>query len=133
MVSVLAPARETFRAVAVTVVPEAVELGSAEWALLEGTVERALAQRPEKMRRQLRTFLRLIHLLPVARFGMTFEALDAQRRERVLRGLQDSRVFLFRRGFWGLRTLVLMGYYTLPQTRASIGYRASGAGGEARR
>ena len=130
---VLAPVRETFRAVAVTVVPEVAGLSSAEWAAVEGTVERALAQRPAKLRRQLRTFLRLIHVLPIGRFGRTFVALDPERRERVLSGLHDSRVFLQRRGFGGLRTLVLMGYYTLPRTRSAIGYRASPMGWEARR
>jgi hypothetical protein len=131
--SVLAPVRQTFRAVAVTVVPEAASLEPADWARLESTVERALARRPAALRRQLRTFLRLIGVLPVARFGRTFASLDEARRTRVLDGLQDSRVFLLRKGFWGLRTLVLMGYYTLPRTRSAIGYRASPMGWEARR
>lgn len=133
MEPVLAPVRETFRAVAVTVVPEAAALEPAEWARLERTVERALARRPAGLRRQLRVFLRLIGVLPLVRFGRTFASLDGARRTRVLAGLQDSRVFLLRRGFWGVRTLVLMGYYTLPEARAAIGYRASPPGWEARR
>ena len=38
-----------------------------------------------------------------------------------------------RRGFWGLRTLVFMGYYARPEAAAAIGYRADVRGWEARR
>ena len=42
-------------------------------------------------------------------------------------------MLLFRRGVWGLRTLVMMGWYTNPSVIAALGYRASAAGWEARR
>jgi hypothetical protein len=133
MESVLAPVRETFRAVAVAVVPEAETLGAAEWAGVERTVERALALRPPKLRRQLRAFLRLIDVLALARRGRPFRALDPKARTQLLDGFQNSRVFLFRKGFWGLRTLILMGYYTRPEAAAAIGYRATPRGWSAAR
>ncbi len=127
------PFRPVFRAVAATVVPEAGFLSDGEWSELERIVEDALAQRPPAMQRQLAAFVRLIDLLPVARYGRRFTALDHARRTRVLRALENAPVLLVRRGFWGLRTLVLMGYYARPDAQAAIGYRASARGWEARR
>lgn len=129
---VLGPVRETFRAIAVTVVPEAAALDDAAWADAERLIENALAHRPEAMRRQLVTLIRAIELLPLARFGRRFTALDAARRTRVLIALQNAPLLLLRRGLWGLRTLVMLGYYARPAARDLSGYRADPRGWEAR-
>jgi Gluconate 2-dehydrogenase subunit 3 len=131
--SALAPVRGTFRAVAETVVPEAQALAPDEWRALEAIVEEALAQRPAKLRRQLRLLVRMIEITPALRYGRGFTALDPARRTAVLRALQDAPLLLLRRGFWGLRTLVLMGYYARPAAAAEIGYRADARGWEIRR
>jgi hypothetical protein len=128
---VLAGARPTFRAVAGTVVPAAASLDEAGWRDVETIVETALAARPEHLRRQLATFLRLIRWLPAARFGRTFGSLDPGRRARVLSSLERSRVLLLRRGFWGLRTLILMGYYGRRAAANAIGYGATRDGWDA--
>lgn len=124
--------RPTFRAVATTVVPEAAHLGERGWADLEALVERAVASRPAGLQRQLRLFLRLLQWMPFFRYARTLTALDPARRARFLAGVQDSRVLLLRRGFWGVRTLVLLGYYTRPAAADEIGYRAHPRGWEAR-
>lgn len=129
---VLAGARATFRAVARTIVPDAGRLDDREWIAVETIVETALAARPEKLRRQLATFLRALRWLPLVRHGRRFEALEADARVRVLQRLERSRILLLRRGFWGLRTLVLMGYYGRPRAAQEIGYRASPDGWAAR-
>lgn len=131
--TLLAPVQATFRAVAVTVVPEAASLGPEAWRDLEALVEQALASRPEATRRQLVTFLRLVELLPLARHLTRFSRLTPERRTAVLQGLQSSRHLLLRRGVWGVRTLVFMGYYTRPDVQQALGYRASAAGWSARR
>jgi hypothetical protein len=130
---VLEAVRGTFRAVAETVVPEARALPPEEWRALETIVESALAERPAKLRGQVRLLVRMIELAPVLRYGRGFTALDPARRTAVLRLLQDAPLLLLRRGFWGLRTLVLMGYYARPAAAAAIGYRADPRGWEARR
>ena len=71
-------------------------------------------------------------MLPVLRYGRPFIALDADQRARVLAWFQDSPLLLVRRGVWGLRTLVMLGYYSRPIAAAQIGYRASALGWEAR-
>jgi hypothetical protein len=116
--------RPTFRALAQTIVPRATELSEPEWSELEAIVADAMAQRPAAVRRQLLLFIRLANLLPVVRWGRTFRRLDPGRRERYLRALESSPLFLLRRGFWGLRTLIFMGYYGRPAVHAELGYGA---------
>ncbi len=125
--------RSSFRAVAQTVVPEASRLDGAGWADLEGIVERALAARPAALRRQLRVLLRVLEWLPLLYYGRRFTSLDSADRYRFLNRIQASPLLLLRRGFWGLRTLILMGYYSRPAAAAEIGYRGDRRGWEARR
>jgi hypothetical protein len=131
--SVIGPVRPAFRAIAETVVPESSSLPPSDWSELEAIVERALAQRPVKVRRQLGLLIRIIDLLPVIATGRRFVSLDAAGRERWLARLQGAPVLLLRRGVWGLRTLVFMGYYARPAAAAAIGYRADRRGWDARR
>lgn len=130
---VLAPVRATFRAVAATVVPETVALESEGWATLEAAVERSLALRPERLRRQLVLFLRAIELLPLFTERGRFSRLAPDVRFRVLKALERAPWLIVRRGVWGLRTLVMLGYYTQPAVQSAIGYRAHPEGWGARR
>jgi len=132
-VSVLAAVRPAFRAIAATVVPEATSLDADGWKELERIIEQALAARPPRLQRQLVILIRAIEWLPLLRYGHRFTRLDSGHRARVLAALQESPLLLLRRGFWGLRTLALMGYYARPAAAASIGYDADPRGWEARR
>lgn len=117
--------RPAFRALASTILPQAGTLSDAEWAELERIITDALAQRPAALRRQLGLFIRVLDTLPVARWGRSFHRLDATRRAAFLHAVERSSLLLVRRGFWGLRTLVFMGYYGRPEVHPAIGYRAS--------
>jgi len=128
--SLLANVRAVFRAVVVTVVPEAKQLDAPAWLALENLVEDALAIRPPALRGQLRLFLRAIEWLPAVRYGRTFPALPEEQRSRVLRYLQDHPVERIRCGFWGLRTLAFLGYYGRPEGAHAIGYRPDPRGWE---
>lgn len=129
---VIAPVRAAFRALAGTIEPLAAGLDEAAWSEVESIVEEYLSRRPAGLRRQLRAFIRGLELLPLARYGRPFTALDPERRLRFLRAVQDSPVLLVRRGFWGLRTMVYLGYYSRKSAAAEIGYRAHVRGWEAR-
>jgi hypothetical protein len=129
----LTPVRPVFRAVAETVIPETAGSDDAAWDALEGTVVRALASRPAKVRRQLATFLRAIEVLPVARHRTRFTRLPPAKRADVLARLERSPLLILRRGFWGLRSLILIGWYAREDVAARIGYRATAAGWVARR
>lgn len=131
--AVFGPVRETFRELARTIVPEAETLDAGAWDEMEQIVERGLASRPPKIRRQLRLFVRALNLLPVARYGKTFQSLDRDRRTEFLHSVESSPLLIVRRGFWGVRTFVFMGYYGLDSVRQAIGYRAHVDGWEAGR
>ncbi|HYL54302.1 MAG TPA: hypothetical protein VEU73_01865 [Gemmatimonadales bacterium] len=122
-----------FRAIASTVVPEATRLAPGEWEELERIVARAIAARPARLQRQLALLVRLLEWIPLLRYGHRFSGLDPARRAAFLASLANSRLLVLRRGIWGLRTLIFMGYYGRPAAARAIGYRADARGWEARR
>ena len=114
-----------------TVVPEAASLDDQGWNEVEAVAESLLRDRPAALKGQLRMFLRLIQWLPVVRYGRPFTALAPPARTRVLAHLQNDPIQKIRVGFWGLRTIVLAGYYARPGAAQSIGYAAGARGWEA--
>ena len=112
----------TLEAVARRIVPEVAALDAAGQERFRAIIDQALTDRPPAMRRQFGVFLGLIHNAPRLRFGRAFEDLGGERQERVLRWLQDCPVSLLRKGFWGLKALVFMGYYGQPELWSEIGY-----------
>ena len=86
-------------------------------------VDAALAARPAPLRRQFALFLSVLRWAPLARYGRTFERLSHPQQDAVLRWFQDAPVAKLRHGFWGLKTLVYMGYYGRPEVGPAIGYR----------
>ncbi len=127
----LSTVRAVFRALVCTVVPEAASLDEKGWSELERLVQTALGMRPANLQRRVLLFLRFVQWLPVARYGRRFTSLDAQRRARFLSSLQGHPVQLIRLGFWGVRTLALVGYYGRPEAAKAIGYAADARGWEA--
>lgn len=127
------PLPPVFRTVVLTVIPDAADLDAAGWADVERLVRRTLSARPREIRRRIRIFMHLVRWLPVLRYGRPLTVLDPQRRERFLRSLQEHRLDALRLGFWGLRTLALLGYYGRSDAARSIGYRPDRAGWEAAR
>ncbi len=117
-----------FRAIAITMVPDAASLDEGGWRDVDAAIARALAARPARMRRQLALLIRILDALPILRWGRRFHALGAGRRARFLDAMQYSPVLLLRRGVWGLRTLVFLAYYARPDVQATLGYRATARG-----
>ena len=128
----LASIRPVLRVIGVTVVPEAAQLDEQEWVALEEIVRGALVSRPRTLQRQFVLLVRGIQWLAVLRYGRRFTALDPRRREQFLNQLQNAPLLIVRRGIWGLRTLLLMGYYGRPAAARAIGYRADPRGWKAR-
>jgi len=85
------------------------------------------------VQRQLTVFLILLEWLPLLRYARRLSRLDSARRANFLDRLQRAPLLLLRRGLWGVRTLILMGYYGRPAAAKEIGYRADARGWEARR
>jgi hypothetical protein len=125
--------RPLVRAIACTIVTEAISLDEKAWAEFDKLTDAVLGGRPPALQRRLQFFLRAIDWLPVFRFGRRFASLQPAQRARFLSSLENHPVQLIRSGFWGLRTLVLLGFYGRPEAIAAIGYAASPRGWEARR
>ena len=126
-------AARVFRPLVQTLLPDSAAYRQDQWASLELLVAETLGRRSASELRQLRLFLRVIEWTPVLRYGRRFSALDAARRERVLRYLQDHPLRLIRAGFWGLRTVVFLGHYGHTETVRALGYRPDPRGWEAYR
>jgi hypothetical protein len=120
------------RAAGAVVLPTREALDEEGWQRALSIIEHALATRPAGVRRQIRLFLLLINLLPFLTTGRTFQRLSPERRANFLERLQRSRLVPIRRGIWGVRTLLFMGYYLQDPVRERIGYRARPGGWLAR-
>jgi hypothetical protein len=127
------PLRDALRPLAITFVPEIAGATAAQWSALERLITQALAARPPAMRRQLGLFVRVLEAASRIRYRTGLAGLDTGRRTALLEAFAGSPLLLFRRGIWGLRTLVMLGWYTQPSVVSALGYRASPAGWEARR
>ena len=127
------PLRDALRPLAVCFVPEIAGATAAQWSELEHRITQGLASRPPAMRRQLGLFVRVLQAASRLRYRTGLAALDPGRRTALLEAFAGSPLLLFRRGIWGLRTLVMLGWYTQPSVVSALGYRASPAGWEARR
>jgi hypothetical protein len=130
--SLLSPVRHILHAVAATIVAESASLDHRGWTELDRVIDDALAIREPSVRRQFVTFLRVLQFLPVVRYGRPLTALNGHQRGAFLESIERSPLLLVRRGFWGVRALVFMGYYTQVEVAAAIGYQASPNGWAAR-
>jgi hypothetical protein len=122
-----------FRALAAAFIPDTAHATDAQWALLQETVARALVNRPLALQTQIALFIRVLDASSRLRFGRRLDSLDPARCTSLLEWYARSPVLRFRRGIWGLRTLVMMGWYTQPAVIAALGYHADAQGWEARR
>jgi hypothetical protein len=129
---ILSSHRPTLRAMAEVILPGPEALDEAGWRRTEAIMEGALGPRPSSVKRQLQLFLRLLNLFPLVTTGRTLRGLPPERRTAFLESLQRSRLAPLRRGLWGVRTLLFMGYYNQDSVRQEIGYRAHPRGWAAR-
>ena len=125
-------ANARFRAVLSAVVPEGIALSDDEWGEAQAIIARALSTRPSSVRRQIALFMHLLDAMSVVRKRRRFTALPAADATQLLEALSKSKLLLLRRGVWGVRTLVFMGYYARVNAAQAIGYHATAAGWAAR-
>ncbi len=112
------------------IVPPSHELDGEGQRRFRAIIAAALAERPAGVQRQIRLFLSLLRLAPLLRWAATFERLPASRQDSFLRWLQDDAPGRLRQGFWGLKTIVFMGYYGQAELAPRLGYAPSRTGNE---
>lgn len=111
-----------FMLVAETITPEVAALDEAGRARMLEIVDGALMDRDPAVRRQFGALLGVIRLAPLLCYGRTFDRLDGDRRSAVLRWFESCPIGLLRKGFWGLKVMVFMGFYGREASWGEIGY-----------
>ncbi len=107
------------------IAPGVRELDPVARARVSAIIADAIDARPPALRRQLGVFLRVLRWGPVLRYGRPYDRLPPAQQDAVLRWFHDAPVTPLRQGFWGVKTLVFMGYYGRPEAGGQIGYRPS--------
>jgi hypothetical protein len=113
---------EFLQVLAARIVPETTELDAAGLGRFFGIIDGALQDRPSSVRQQFATFLGVLRWAPLVRYGSSLDKLRAERQDAVLRWFEDCPVGLLRKGFWGLKAMIYMGYYGQPETNRLVGY-----------
>ena len=113
---------EFLRVLAARIVPETAELDAAGQARFFGIIDEALQIREPSVRRQFSIFLSVLRWAPLFRFGTSLDRLSPERQDAALRWFEDCPISLLRKGFWGLKAMVFMGYYGQPETNELVGY-----------
>ena len=91
-------------------------------------IQHGIQSRRPSLRRQLTLFLAILRWGPVLRYGRRFDRLSPSKQDAVLHWFHDAPLTPLRQGFWGVKTLIYMGYYGRPEIAEAIGYRPSRAG-----
>lgn len=110
---------------ATRIVPEARNLSPAQRKRLRMTIRLMLLQRSGMERFQIRLFLFAMRWLPALLYLRPFERIPAQAQDRFLAFLESAPLKVVRAGFWGLKTLIFMGYYGQGQIARDIHYTPS--------
>jgi hypothetical protein len=126
--SVLSSLQEPLRAIGSVVLPSPDALDDEGWAAAESIIEGAMAAKPTSVKLQLRLFLKTVNLLPLVTTGRTLGTLPFEKRKAFVERLHRSPLMPLRRGLWGIRTLLFMGYYNQERVRTAIGYNADPRG-----
>ncbi len=107
------------------IVPETAALDAAGEAEFRAVIANALAARPAAVRRQIGILLKILRWAPALRYGRPLDRLGPAAQDAALGWLQDGPVGLFRKGFWGLKTMVFMGYYGRAAGAEAVGWKPS--------
>jgi hypothetical protein len=128
----IGPRRETFLALADRIAPacagrpeEGPAYAGEPGAKSDATVavaELFLASQDEGTRSKLRLLLKVFEWGAAFRFGRRFTRLPAATQDAYMQAWERSPIQLFRFGFSSLRNLVLLSFYTRPESWPMLGY-----------
>lgn len=114
---------ERFEALQKALVPRAAKFSEAERAESRRLINDLVGRMPAGNRKKIGLFLGIIDVISFG-FGFApFRKLSADTQQSVLTSLFDSKVGLFRKGFWGVNTLCKLGVYGNPNFYGEIGYQ----------
>ena len=128
MAALTGPERAFLLAIAPRIVPASAQMTPAARDAMVALIDETMASRTPAVRRQFRLFLRVLRWLPFLRHLRPLDRLDGARQDAALRWFQDHPWQIIRGGFWGVRTLVLLGCYGRPDNGPVISYTPSNDG-----
>ena len=111
-----------FMTISETITPEVASLDAEGRTRMTAIVDMALMDRDASTRKQIATFLGVLWMTPFLRYGSTFGGLDSLQRTAALEWFENCPISLLRKGFWGLKALIFMGYYGQTEHWQEIGY-----------
>ena len=115
--------RETFLALADRMVPdEGPKAPGARSDETLATAELFLASQDEATRSKLRLLLAFFEWGAAVQCGRRFTRLPAGKQDAYMRAWERSGIQLFRFGFASLRNLILLSFYTRPESWPMLGY-----------
>ncbi len=112
------------------IVPEVGDLDDTGRRSCVAIIDQALQDRPPPLRRKFIFFLSALRWTPVFRHGVPLDSLRGEALNAALDWFQDCPLPLVRKGFWGLKTLIFMGYYGRPEVGEAIHYTPSFSGND---
>jgi hypothetical protein len=121
---------ERLRALASAIVTPTADLDAAGWQEVQAGIAAALDERPASVVRQFRLFVGIVYFGTWLLTGRSWDSLDLCGREAYLTRFQDSPIRMLRLGFWGLRTMVCLGYYGRQAVWPAVGYTPAWDGNE---
>ncbi len=121
--------RRTLWTLATQVVPPCADLEQPARDEMMRLIDVAVTQRSATMQRQLGLFLRVIRLAAIVRGLRKLENLPPERLASLLSWLERNPIGLVRKGFWGVKALILMGYYGQGPIKDALGYLPKLTGG----
>ena len=122
--------RELLWALSLRIVWATRELSAAERGQFLDSIESQLQDRPRTIQRQFKLLLAVVRYSTLPRRFARLDKLPAEQQDAALRRFQNSRFTLLRKGFWGLKTMLHLGYYGLPGTATRVHYAPSIQGNE---
>lgn len=85
-----------------------------------------VAKKPPRVQRKLRAFCAVIDIMALLRMRKHFYHLDIAQRSQLMSRLLDSRVSVFRKGFWGVNALAKLSIYGLEELYPRIHFTGAG-------
>ncbi len=110
---------------ALVLVPPARELSTEQRTRFHTLIEDMLSTRPKIMVRLVGIFLAVLRWAPLLRFGGRLDHLPTEQQIRTLRWFEECPLGTIRTGFWGVKTLVFLGYYGQPEIARANGWTPS--------
>lgn len=122
--------REKFEAMQHFLIPRSKKFTLAQKDESVRIINEFLADKPESIAFKLKLFFVFIDVVSILLCLNVFSGLSEQQKEKIMHLFFDSKVALFRKGFWGLNTLAKMGVYSQTSVYKDLGYQLKEITGE---